>query len=269
MIDFDRHPTDLLNAALDGRLDAEDRAALNDHLAGCEPCRRELAALEWTRAQLTTAVDVADLPPDFTDRVKSTLDQVDAEGPALAPPAPGATGRRWWWAAAVAAAAAILVVAWAGPWFRPVPVPAAVAADLQAFGVSALPLELATSSPAELEAHLQAANLGFPVRVFDFGMMNLALTGGGVHRVDDERSALMAYRGADGTLVICQMYRGTTADLPETADVRRHNEMDFFVYQEGGASLIFWQEGDVVCVLAATGDVEAAVQLAYAKAIKV
>jgi hypothetical protein len=32
---------------------------------------------------------------------------------------------------------------------------------------------------------------------------------------------------------------------------------------------VFWQEGDVLCVLVADGDTEAAIRLAYAKAVKV
>ena len=42
----------------------------------------------------------------------------------------------------------------------------------------------------------------------------------------------------------------------------------FRIYRSGGVTLVFWQEGSVVCVLAADGDPEQAIQRAYAKAVK-
>jgi hypothetical protein len=41
------------------------------------------------------------------------------------------------------------------------------------------------------------------------------------------------------------------------------------VYHEGDLTSIFWQEGTVVCVLVATGEREAAIRLAFAKAVNV
>jgi hypothetical protein len=41
------------------------------------------------------------------------------------------------------------------------------------------------------------------------------------------------------------------------------------MYREGDVTVVFWQEGSVVCVLAANGDAGAAIKLAYAKAVRV
>lgn len=64
------------------------------------------------------------------------------------------------------------------------------------------------------------------------------------------------------------MYEGQLADLPRSADVREHNGITFQVYRAGALTLVFWQEGTVICVLASDADAEAVIQLAYAKAVK-
>jgi hypothetical protein len=64
------------------------------------------------------------------------------------------------------------------------------------------------------------------------------------------------------------MYEGQLADLPRSGDMREHNGIAFQVYRVGALTLVFWQEGTVVCVLASDADAEAVIQLAYAKAVK-
>jgi hypothetical protein len=104
--------------------------------------------------------------------------------------------------------------------------------------------------------------------VFDLGMMQYQLVGGGVHRLGNRASALFAYRGPGGDLV-CQMYQGRLSALPRPDDVRTQNGIRFQVYRRGARTLVFWQEGEVVCVLASDADAEEVIQLAYAKAVKV
>lgn len=100
-------------------------------------------------------------------------------------------------------------------------------------------------------------------------MMNYSLIGGGVHRFQEQPSALFAYRSADGRAVVCQMYEGEVTELPEPAERRRQNDIDFLVYRKGDLTIVFWEEGDVLCVLVADGDSESAIRLAFAKAVKV
>ena len=99
--------------------------------------------------------------------------------------------------------------------------------------------------------------------------MEYQLAGGGVHRRNGRVSALFAYESAKGDRLVCQMYQGTTSDLPGTGDVREHDGITFLVYRLRSLTLAFWQEGPVVCVLVAEGDPEQAIALARAKAIKV
>lgn len=64
------------------------------------------------------------------------------------------------------------------------------------------------------------------------------------------------------------MYEGLLAELPRTDDVREHNGITFQVYRAGALTLVFWQEGGVVCVLASDAESKTVIQLAYAKAVK-
>ena len=112
------------------------------------------------------------------------------------------------------------------------------------------------------------SGLPFATRVFDLRMMGHALAGGRVHRLGSVPSALFVYRGAQGDLVVCQMYEGRLEALRPASEERTHNGVRFRVYREGDLTLVFWQEGNVICVLAAAGDPESAVQLAFAKAAK-
>jgi anti-sigma factor RsiW len=132
-----------------------------------------------------------------------------------------------------------------------------------------LPLALRTSDGAAVEALFASAGLPFTTRVFDLGMMRYQLQGGLVHRLHGRPSALYVYRSLEGVAVVCQMFPGRLAELPRTADVREHDGIAFHVYRVEGVTLVFWQEGGVVCVLASDAESEAVIRLAYAKAVRV
>jgi anti-sigma-K factor RskA len=82
--------------ALDA-LDADERQAYEEHLAGCESCREEVAALSGVAAELAFAVEPAEPPPALRGRI---LDAARAERPNVVPLRPR-------WAAPVAAIAAV------------------------------------------------------------------------------------------------------------------------------------------------------------------
>jgi hypothetical protein len=169
----------------------------------------------------------------------------------------------------LAAAAGLIAIVWIFNRSSVPAAPAQAAADFRSFSSGSSTLEVQTTDPATLEARLLTAGLPFAARVFDFGMMKYSLAGGGVHRFQGRLSALFAYRSADGRAVLCQMYEGQTSALPPPAERRRQNDIDFLIYREGELTVVFWQEGDVVCVLVADGDSESAIQLAFAKAVKI
>jgi hypothetical protein len=106
-------------------------------------------------------------------------------------------------------------------------------------------------------------------RVFDLAMMGYGVAGARVHVVAGRPSALFTYRGPGGEVLLCQMYEGELAELPPGAGRRTHDGIEFLIYRRSDLTLVFWQEGDVVCVLVFDIGSEAVVALAFAKAVKV
>jgi hypothetical protein len=65
------------------------------------------------------------------------------------------------------------------------------------------------------------------------------------------------------------MYLGHVSELPPPLERRTNGGITFYLYQMKGTTLVFWQEGAMVCVLAGDADLETIVQLAFAKAVRV
>src|SRR5216684_2591560 len=199
-------------------------------------------------------------------RVTAALDVADGR---TRPAANWTNQRRWWqWATAgallAAGALALLLVS------RPRPdLVDAVTRDFALYSSGTLALDLRSSDGTAVESLYARGGIDFRTRVFDLGMMQYRLVGGRIHRLRSRPSALFAYRGPESRDLVCQMYEGRLAELPRSDDVREHNGITFQVYRVGRLTLVFWQEGTVVCVLASDAESETAVQLAYAKAVKV
>ncbi|MBM4192850.1 MAG: hypothetical protein FJ202_00520 [Gemmatimonadetes bacterium] len=97
-------------------------------------------------------------------------------------------------------------------------------------------------------------------------MMGFTLVGGRAHRVQGRPSALFTYRGAGGIALVCQMFEARMTELSTPRESRTQNGVTFAIYQVGAATLVFWPEGSIVCVLASTLDPERVIALAVAKA---
>lgn len=259
------HPTDSLEDLLDGRLPERDRLDVERHLDTCDACRRTFDQLSSVKRALRGLAE-PDLPGGLGARVAAALDAADREVEAgAAVPAAGRGRRARWWLAGLAGAAAVLVAA----LFWPTSEPSLPALAARAFD-DAVAGRIDMGSPAADAATAQAylePRVTFPVRVFDLGMMGYTIAGARVHALNGRATALWVYRGTAGSLV-CEMYRGVTADLPRAAESRDVNGITFHIYHEGGGTQVFWQEGDVVCVLSSTIPSEDVVQLAVAKAMK-
>ena len=63
------------------------------------------------------------------------------------------------------------------------------------------------------------------------------------------------------------MFEGRLADLPPPADVREQNGFPFQFYTRGVITVVFWQEGDLLCVLASELPAAEVIALAQAKAM--
>jgi anti-sigma factor RsiW len=249
---------------LDGRLDATRQAEVRAHVETCPQCRGQLEALRWVRNIVLKPLPGEELPPGLAGRVAAALDAAEQS----AEPAPALTARSRWgkWAvaAALVAAALALLVARA-PNLDLVD---AVARDFAEYSAGDLALDLRSSNSEAVESLFAAGGLDFQTRVLDLGMMRYQLVGARIHRLRNRPSALFTYRGPQNRQLVCQMYRGQLGELPRPDEVRQHDGITFQVYRSGGVTLVFWQEGAVVCVLASDAEFEAVIQLAFAKATK-
>jgi len=254
-----------LQDLLDGRLADPARAEIAAHVARCPRCREELAVLERARAAARGLPPLAQ-PADLAVQIARALDAEDRAS------APGRTRprlpHRWPFVAAGLIAAAVLVALLLLP-SATVDLPAAVARDFAGYRDARLALELRTGDPTALERFFAERGIAFPTRVFDLAMMQYRLAGGRVHRVAGRPSALFAYTGPDAAPLICEMYGGPLAQLPRAAQQRVRDGITFRIYRVGGMTLVFWQEGAVVCVLASQRNTDEVVQLAYAKAVRI
>jgi anti-sigma-K factor RskA len=93
--------------ALDA-LEADERGAYEDHLAGCERCREEVASFSSTAEMLGYAAGPASPPPILRDRI---LVAARAERPNVVPMRP-----RWLYPVAAVAAVAACVAVALGAW---------------------------------------------------------------------------------------------------------------------------------------------------------
>jgi len=298
----DTHVDDRLDDWLDGRLDGRGRREVEDHLVACAACRGLRDGLVASRAALRSALADVEPPADLAARIDAALDREEghvraadrrpaalepgtvppSSAPGKSPPSPPASapraqeppprgGRRV--ARVVLPLAAALALAVLGLWQLAGP-PARAGGPVEAafeqyasLAESApLPAGLAVADAGELERRWRRAELDFPVRVLDLSAMGIALAGGDDTRLAGAPAARALYRG-DGSLVACWMFRGEEEALPPPDEVRAHGGFEFRVYRRGGATLVVWREGEVLCALAGAGDPERVVSLAFAKAM--
>jgi anti-sigma factor RsiW len=250
------HLGDELQDLLDGRLDASRRADAERHLEVCKACRLEWQRLAAVRTAVRTALAPGELPAGLAEE---TTEQLEMSG-RIRGPLPMKT------AAAIAAGlAAMVFLLWIG---RSRDVATVADRDYEAVRQEKVPLAMRTDDPQVLERFFVDHGIRFRTRVFDLGMMGYRLVGGRVHAVSGRPSALFVYQGERNRILVCQMFEGSTRELPRGAEVRRHGGISFFVYRRGTRTLVFWPEGEVLCVLASDAGVEEVIALAFAKAVQ-
>lgn len=269
------HPSEALQELVDDRLDAEARVAVEEHLAACDTCRRSVEALRWTKRTTARAFASATAPAFLERRVLDALDAEDRSrirSGAVMPPRPGSISTLWGGLLrpipAIAAIGLIALIVVLSLWPRSPDFPSSVAKDYGDYRQGLLTLDLSTDSPQALESHFVERNVAFRTRVLDLGMMQYQLVGGRVHRLGRHPSVLFVYKGPKGQVLVCQMYEGRLLDLPPATDIREHGGLVFRVYERLGRTLVFWEEGQVVCVLTSDIPTDEVVQLAFAKAMK-
>ena len=262
------HPEELLDARLDGRLSDPERAELERHLAGCARCRRRLEALAEARRVVREELPDEAPAADLEARILAALDREDAGAPASGPAPARRSGPGWMLPlAAVLVIGVVAAAIWLGR-SRPSP-PGMVDDAFTAYaGLAAgeLPRELRATEADVVAARWRAGGIGFPARVFDLGGMGIDLAGGDASELGGHPAARTVYAGGGGRFV-CWMLVGSLAELPPPAEIRHHGDFEFHVYRRGTTTLVFWQEGRILCAFAGGGDPESVIALAFAKAM--
>ena len=268
------HPVGALQEWLDGRLDAERQAAVESHLAECARCRDDLDLLRAARDGVRAAQDDGrSLSGDlaFEQRMRAALDREDSA--AIAPPASVSRARRSVWPLLAAAVVGLVAVLFASRWMQsrvptlPPDLVANAVGELAAARDGTLVLDRVTERPEELEAYFARNPIGFPVRVLDLAMMGWRVTGGRVHRIGGRPSALYVYRDGGDHVLVCQMFLARLLELPVGAEHFARGTIPFAVYDRNGITAVFWEEGNVLCVLVSDLPRDAVIALATAKAM--
>jgi anti-sigma factor RsiW len=277
----DHHPLEAIHALVDGRSDVPERELVERHLEECASCRAERDIAQGTRRIVRQATPYPAVPAGLADSIGAALDELDGRAGQREQDRPDRSRDKphrrnvWAWlapAAVVVIAMVALFVLWQrGREIVPIgeQIVAAVSADYGAVQDGTLKLDRQDGNPAELERYFAERGLEFQTRVFDLGMMRYQLGGGRVQDLAGRPSALFAYRNAEGVLMVCRMYLGALAELPAPSRILEHDGNSFQVYERDGRTLVFWQEGDVVCVLVSDAPAQAVIDLAFAKAAKV
>lgn len=267
MTDQPRHFGEEIQQLLDGRLAPAERSRLEEHLAGCAACRREQLDLAWARRALRAGAVKVGVPGDVIAGVTAALDREDRRILAAhtAAPARGSSPARRTAYALSAAAAAAAVALWL---FGSPDLPTAVAKDYAQYRSGQLSLQLETNDVQRMEGFFATHGIAFRTRVFDLGMMGYRLVGGRVESLSGRPSAFFAYRGPGNRTLVCQMYEGSARELPRGGKQQRHGDFTFHIYRRAGKTVVFWEEGKVVCVLTGDFDEREIMQLAIAKAMK-
>lgn len=253
------HLDDEIHDLLDGRLEPPERARVEAHLQECAACRSRREEIERLKLSLRSALAPGTVPAELRASLDEALRR-EASRP------PGRTASRT--ALPLLLAASLAVIAAGVLLFARRDAVSDAARDFTRYKTGTLELSTRTENTAALERHFAENGIPFPARVFDLGMMGFRLVGGKVHRFGGGPSALFVYRSEEGRILVCQMYEGTTRRLPRGAERRTHNGIDFLVYGRDGGTVVFWQEGEIVCVLAGDAPREDVVALAYAKAVR-
>jgi anti-sigma factor RsiW len=240
---------------LDGRLEGAERERVEAHLASCLRCHATLDAIAVVRAASSRALKTREVPGQVVAGIAATLDRE----------ASGVHRRRAFLAAvaAVLAATVGLVVLLRRP-----DLPERAARDFGKVSRGTLTLDLRTDQPLRLETFFAQRRIPFRTRVLDLGMMQYRLVGGRVHTLGGKPSALFVYRGPGDRLLVCEMLAGTLADLKGDGRRFEHGGIEFLAYRREGSTQVFWQEGDVLCVLVSDAPFDEVVALAFAKAMK-
>jgi anti-sigma factor (TIGR02949 family) len=240
-----------ITALVDEELSAEERIAIESHLAGCQDCRTQLARETALKRDLQRASAAVTIPQALRAKIEGDVNKVG--------------GR-------TRTAKENFSLAWLNlPRLRPVWTFATVLLIVAALAYQLRPgQELATAAlathesvingkvtlarvgdPGELRKELaRAVKNKFAPVALDLSMAKLRPVAGFVKKIGDREVLVTVYEG-DGPTITCYTFLGTETDAPKSAELFRDNDMrvNFFIFSKDQMSAVMHQEGEVLCIL--------------------
>jgi len=141
-------------------------------------------------------------------------------------------------------------------------IPAMISVDYTKVAGSVLVAEERQTDARALQAALARRQPGLDFGVPDLSAAGFVLEGGSVHAVVGRPGIVAIYHNNLQDLVVWHQCAGTTADLPETTDVREEHGRRYFVHRKSTNALVFWQDGSRVDVLTSSLPADQVVALA-------
>ncbi len=235
---------EIIAAHVDRALSSGEQEEAERHLAGCRVCLRLYKEQKALCAYMATHPLLRGVPAALEQRVRLALAEEDQ--------------RRSWWGRwrevftlprlALGLAAAGLVVLFFWTSFQRGSGEDLLQRTAQDFARATRPdftLDFRTEDPQVLEASLnQSGQLDFRTRVLDFRSLGYRLKGGAILKEGKGVAALALYEGPEGP-ILCRRFKGTLSLLPPGGEKRNHH----VIYDRGGLTFCFTQEGEMVCSL--------------------
>jgi anti-sigma factor RsiW len=231
-------PRRLLDAWLDGELDAATRAQIGEHLEGCAACGALRAEREVLRDTIRRAGLREPAPSRVADAVRGAIARA-AQGAPLARHRP-----TWWQSVALAAVCALLAVLATLTLVRPDPLDAVVAGHVAALArAQGQPERLVqvTSADGHTVRPWFAGKVDFSPPVRDLSAQGFTLLGGRLDRVGDRIAAVIVYRIRNHPV---DLFVTTQGPAP-TAATRLRSSRGFGVAEWSADGLAFAAVSDV------------------------
>lgn len=205
----------LLGAYLDGELDLTASVAIEDHIAGCESCQREMAAQQELIEAIRTETPRFEASPFLKTRIRAALREQSA--PAAAP---FWSKARLLWISSGAAMALLVALAFLQSSHPSIPqlVQDAVADHVRSLQVSHL-MDVASTDQHTVKPWF-IGKLDFSPPVADLADAGFPLVGGRLEHLDGRVAAALVYKRRQHVinLFIWQAGEGAVAPRQERRD---------------------------------------------------
>jgi len=266
-----------LSAHADAELAPEELRAVEEHVAGCERCRAELAAERALKGRLRR-LDDRKAPAEVVARIRAALDgamleTASLDGHQARPGSPSGLQSRvlrspWRWIPTAVAAAVVIAIALSRSNFGSygsVPVFDQATEKLAAFEGDFAP-NVPSDSVFALQRAYDAARM--PSGIWNFTRFGFKLVGG---RIDTtpagRRVTYTLYRGPSNELILCMRFRGAIEMTISKDALMQMAGHSFYRYRGMSLCVTVGPNQRFTCILASPVPVERFERIVRAAAI--